>query len=63
MNQKLIITKVSYTRVENLGNYENCRVEAEAVVNEGDDPNTVMKRLRKWVECQVEEAVEELADR
>lgn len=63
MNTKLIITKVSYTRVKNLGDYETCRVEAEAVVNAEDDPHLVMRRLRNWVEYQVEEAAEELADK
>ncbi|MBU0846510.1 hypothetical protein KKH23_04920 [Patescibacteria group bacterium] len=47
------IVRIVYGRVKNLGNFENCRVEAEAEVAEGENPVTVMKRLRVWVEKQV----------
>ena len=55
--EKARITRVTYTEVKNLGNYENCRVEAEALVPEGEDPAKVMKRLKHWVKTQLEEDV------
>ena len=49
------ITRIVFTQTKNLGNYENCRVEAEAIVEEEDNPNAVMKRLKQWVANQANE--------
>ena len=49
------ITRIVYTELKTLGEYENCRVEAEATVAEGDSPAAVMRRLKKWVTTQVDE--------
>jgi len=53
-HMKSRITKISFSRVKNLGNYETCRVEAEAEIHPGEKPTDVMKKLRAWVENQVE---------
>lgn len=51
------IVRISYSRVKNIGNYENCRVEAEAEVVAGEKPGDVMKKLRAWVENQAAEPI------
>jgi len=52
-NKNPTITRVTYCRVKNLGDYETCRVEAEAVVSLDESPTVVMTRLRSWVEEQL----------
>jgi hypothetical protein len=52
--EKARITRITYCEVKNLGNYENCRIEAEAVIPEGEKPGDVMKRLKKWVQEQLD---------
>ena len=49
------ITRLVYEEVKNLGNYENCRVVAEAVVATGDKPADVMRRLKRFVAVQLDE--------
>jgi len=49
------ITRITYTELRKLSKYENCRVEAEAVVVPGDNPAAVMRRLKKWVAVQIDE--------
>lgn len=44
------ITQVSYTRLINLGDFENCRIGAEAQVDPGDDPVMVVEQLRQFVQ-------------
>jgi len=48
------ITKITYEEVKNLGNYETCRVGAEAIVAESDNPTTVMHKLKRWVATQLD---------
>ena len=52
------ITEITYARVKNLGDYENARVEATAVIAEGEKPADIMKRLKSWVKTQLEETDE-----
>jgi hypothetical protein len=52
------ITRIAYSELRNLGDYENCRVEAEAVVAPGENPSKVMKHLRGWVRTQADDAAE-----
>ena len=47
------ITRVMYQRVLNLGNYEAERVEAEAVVNEGESANLVLAHLKAFVNSEL----------
>jgi hypothetical protein len=49
------IIEISFSRVKNLGNYENCRVGAKAEIHPDEKPANVMKKLRTWVEKQTEE--------
>lgn len=49
------ITEITYTEVKRLGEYETCRVEATAMVVEGDKPDVVMRRLKRWVATQIDE--------
>jgi len=53
-DEKSRIVKIVYAEVKNLGNYETCRVEAEAIIPEGEKPADVMKRLKKWVREQLD---------
>ena len=50
------ITKISFSLVKNLGNYETCRVEAEAEIHPDEKPTDVMKKLQAWVENQTEKS-------
>lgn len=43
------ITKVSYSQLANLGNYENEKVELEATLEEGDNWQDVLEDLRQKV--------------
>lgn len=52
------ITKITYSRTVNLGNYESARVEATAEVQDGENPNKVAAKLALWVEEQAEDAGE-----
>lgn len=54
-DEKSRITRIMYCEVKNLGNYENCRVEAEALVAEDEKPANVMKRLKRWVREQLDD--------
>jgi len=49
------ITRIVYEEVKNLGEYETCRVTAEAVVVGDDNPGAVMHRLKRWVATQLDE--------
>jgi len=57
-NQKSRITSITYARLKNLGNWENARVEATAVIAEGEKPADIMKRLKQWVKTQLEDTDE-----
>lgn len=59
------ITKVSYRRVRNLGNYESAAFEATAEINETEDVYLVFDELKKFVNTRTihpypEEAPDEL---
>lgn len=43
------IKTISYQAVKNLGNYESERLEASADVEEGEDPDDAVLKLRRWV--------------
>lgn len=43
------ISKVTYQRVKNLGNYETERVEVEVQLNEGEDANAAFNAAKKYV--------------
>jgi hypothetical protein len=49
----LTITSVGYSRLVNLGNYENEKLTASARVDEGTDPDTVLADLKDWVLARV----------
>lgn len=49
------INRISYEEVKSLGEYETCRIVAEADVVDGDSPAAVMKRLKRWVATQLDE--------
>lgn len=55
MSENPKITRIVYTEKKNLGNYENCEVEAECSVPDGVNPEVAMRRLKKWVSEQVDE--------
>lgn len=62
------ITSVSYSRLVNLGDYQNEKLGASARVEEGDDPSVVLENLRYWVERdlklrrEAKTALEEIQD-
>lgn len=43
------VSRISYQRVVNLGNYQSERLEAEMTVSESDDPAEAVARLRAFV--------------
>ncbi len=47
------ITSISYQAVKNLGNYESERLEATAIVEDGEDPVEKTKELRRFVHWQL----------
>lgn len=47
--KKLQLKTVTYSRIKNIGNYENERVEAVAVVQPGEDPSEVLRGLKRFV--------------
>lgn len=49
------IVRITYEEIKNLGNYETCRVTAEAVVAEGESPAKVMGQIKRWVGTQLDE--------
>lgn len=40
------ITEVTYETIKNLGNYENEKVSMKAIVNEGEDVQTVLNEVQ-----------------
>jgi hypothetical protein len=52
----LTITSVGYSRLVNLGNYENEKVTASARVEDGTDPDAVLASLKDWVMTRVADA-------
>jgi hypothetical protein len=44
-----MITSVNYSRLVNLGDYENEKLGASALVPEGTDPEKVVSVLRDWI--------------
>jgi hypothetical protein len=46
------ITSVNYSKLVNLGNYENEKIAAWATVEEGQVPEEVLQGLRTWVDEQ-----------
>ncbi len=51
------ITTISYQAVKNLGNYESERLEATAQLEEGENPDDVALKLRRWVNLTLIEPV------
>ena len=45
-------TSVNYSRLFNLGDYENEKVGISAVVEEGQDPEQVLAECKAWVKSQ-----------
>lgn len=52
-NDNMKIISVKYERVSNLGGYETERVQAEATVDDGENPVTVAANLKTWVNEQL----------
>lgn len=46
------ITSVNYSKLVNLGNYENEKIAAWATVEDGQKPEEVLDGLRSWVDEQ-----------
>jgi len=46
------ITSVNYSKLVNLGNYENEKIAAWATVEDGQTPEDVLDGLRTWVDEQ-----------
>ena len=44
--------QLSFARVFNTGNFENQRVEVTAELNTGDDPATVLRQMKEFVQSQ-----------
>lgn len=44
------ITKITYQRVKNLGNYESERLEIEVETNEKENYESKVKEMKKFVE-------------
>jgi hypothetical protein len=48
----ITITSVNYSKLVNLGNYENEKIAAWATVEDGQTPDVVLDGLRTWVDEQ-----------
>lgn len=53
MNKKLKIKSVTYSKLLNLGNYENERIEITVEVNPNSDGLQELKEAKKWVKNQL----------
>lgn len=62
---KLAELTYSFTCKVNLGNYESCDVflAAKALVEEGENPESVYAELREWVKGKVREERREIKER
>ena len=47
---KLKINTITYQRVKNLGNYETERLEVSISIDENEDPDFALKKLKFWVD-------------
>jgi len=56
------IQEISFKYTHNLGNFESCTVSATVSIVEGDVPNHVMAKLKRWVTTQCEEGPYEEED-
>jgi len=55
--------RVTYGRTYNTGNYSSERIDIQAEVEEGDDPEAILNVLREWVakeSLQPEQALRDL---
>lgn len=52
--------KVTYSRLISKGNFENCKIEIELEVEQGDRAHEVFDAAKAWVENRI--AVEKLSD-
>lgn len=52
------ITTVGYTRLKNLGNFENQKVHASSAVEEGQDPVQVLNDVKEWVHEQLGQEID-----
>lgn len=56
--------RVTYARLANTGNYENERIEVSAAISEGQNPLSVLNKLKEFVNSQLHSQNEyELLDR
>ncbi len=44
------IERVSYSTLVNTGNYENRKISCDAVVEDGDTPESALAQVKRWVE-------------
>lgn len=44
-----MITKITYKRIKNLGNYQSEALEAEAYINQQENPDQVFAELKEFV--------------
>ena len=54
----ITITSIHYSKLQNLGNYENEKLGATAIVPEGSDPLAIHAELKDWVDTQLGQAQE-----
>lgn len=45
----LNVTEITYSRLRNLGNYENEKLDITVHVNENESPENIVKKLRELV--------------
>lgn len=50
----VLIRRIVYARLKNLGDFENERLEAEVTIQDNEDAIKEMRRLRRWVNKQLE---------
>jgi len=47
------IQTITYAELQNLGHYENRRIEATAIVQEDENPAEVLQAVKTWVKNQL----------
>ncbi|HEV2461060.1 MAG TPA: hypothetical protein VGS80_22135 [Ktedonobacterales bacterium] len=55
----MIVQRVSFRRLINLGNYENFAIEMEALCGESEDPLQAMRRLAEQVSYALRQTLED----
>ena len=49
------IIEIVFRKLKNTGDYENSTMEVKAIVEEGDDPNKIVHKLKRFADKHLED--------